>query len=123
MAQFPTAKDIYLEVDGRRLAAAQSYRVTGSRETRFVESFGAAAPAAAVAGVPRYTVELSRLRITGEETDFYGLENFTVVIVKPDRKILYTGCQWADIVEEAGGGDPVSETLTAYAAGRMEVAL
>ena len=80
-------------------------------------------PADAVAGVPRYTVELSRLRITGEETDFYGLENFTVVIVKPDRKILYTGCQWADIVEEAGGGDPVSETLTAYAAGRMEVAV
>ena len=123
MAQFPTAKDIYVEVDGRRLAAAQSYRVTGSREARFVEGFGAPAPAAAVAGVPRYTVELSRLRITGEETDFYGLENFTVVIVKPGRKILYTGCQRADIVEEAGGGGPVSGTLTAYAAGRMEVAV
>ena len=27
MAVLPTAKDIYIEVEGRRLAAAQSYRV------------------------------------------------------------------------------------------------
>ena len=32
MAVFPTAKDIYIEVDGRRLAAAQSYRVKTTRE-------------------------------------------------------------------------------------------
>lgn len=34
MAVFPTAKDIYIEVDGRRLAAAQSYRVKTTREAR-----------------------------------------------------------------------------------------
>ena len=45
MAVFPTAKDIYIEVDGRRLAAAQSYRVKTTRDARFVESFGSAQPA------------------------------------------------------------------------------
>ena len=52
MAVFPTAKDIYIEVDGRRLAAAQSYRVKTTREARFVESFGSAQPAGTVAGQP-----------------------------------------------------------------------
>lgn len=54
MAVFPTAKDIYIEVDGRRLAAAQSYRVKTTREARFVESFGSAQPAGTVAGQPRH---------------------------------------------------------------------
>jgi len=57
MAVFPTAKDIYIEVDGRRLAAAQSYRVKTTREARFVESFGSAQPAGTVAGQPRPTTD------------------------------------------------------------------
>lgn len=66
MAVFPTAKDIYIEVDGRRLAAAQSYRVKTTREARFVESFGSAQPAGTVAGQPRHTIELTRLQVVGE---------------------------------------------------------
>ena len=87
MAVFPTAKDIYIEVDGRRLAAAQSYRVKTTREARFVESFGSAQPAGTVAGQPRHTIELTRLQVVGETgVDFHALSDFTIVIVKPDRK-------------------------------------
>ena len=85
MAVFPTAKDIYIEVEGRRLAAAQSYRVKTTRDARFVESFGSAQPAGTVAGQPRHTIELTRLQVVGEAgPDFQALSDFTIVIVKPD---------------------------------------
>ena len=124
MAVFPTAKDIYIEVDGRRLAAAQSYRVKTTREARFVESFGSAQPAGTVAGQPRHTIELTRLQVVGETgVDFHALSDFTIVIIKPDRKILFTGCQWSGVTEQAESSDPVSEKLTAVAAARLEVSL
>ena len=55
--------------------------------------------------------------------DFQALSDFTIVIVKPDRKILFTGCQWSGVTEQAASSDPVCETLTAVAAARLEVSL
>ena len=53
--------------------------------------------------------------------DFYGLENFNLVEVRPDRRIIYTGCQWTAIDETVGLSEPVYERLTAVATGRLEV--
>ena len=47
---FPTSKDIYIEVDGRRLATAQSYKAKSTRESRYVEAFGSAEPVGTVGG-------------------------------------------------------------------------
>ena len=55
--------------------------------------------------------------------DFHALSDFTIVIVKPDRKILFTGCQWSGVTEQAESSDPVSEKLTAVAAARLEGSL
>ena len=41
---FPTSSDIYIEVDGRRLAVAQGYKVKAARENQYVEAFGCAEP-------------------------------------------------------------------------------
>ena len=125
MSVFPTARDIYIEINGRRLAVAQSYRVKSSRDTRYIESFGAPAPVGTVAGRQRHVVELTRLYVTGggfgDGVDFYSLENFNIVVVKPDRKIIFSGCQWSSVQEQGDNENPVAEKLTAVAAGRMEV--
>ena len=81
---FPTSKDIYLEIDGRRVAAVQEYKSKAARESRYVEAFGADEPVGAVAGRTRYLLELSRVAVCQPlppEVDFYGLENFN-----PDGK-------------------------------------
>ena len=50
LVSFPTSKDVYIEVDGKRLAAAQSYKAKTSRESRFVEAFGSDEPVGTVGG-------------------------------------------------------------------------
>lgn len=123
---FSTGSDIYLEVNGRRLAVAQGYKAKTTKESRYVEAFGSKEPVGTIDGKTRHVVELTRVYVTGggqaDKVDFFTLENFNVVIVRPDRKIIYSGCQWSDIYEAAQAGDLLFETVTIVASRRLEVA-
>ena len=126
LVSFPTSKDVYIEVDGKRLAAAQSYKAKTSRESRFVEAFGSDEPVGTVGGRVKYLIELSRVVICGgsaAEVRFHNLSNVNIVVVRPDRKIIYSGCEWSGVDEAIGLNDLVYETVTAVASSRMEVAL
>lgn len=46
----PTSADIYIEVNGRKIAAAQSYKVKSSRESKYIEAFGSQEPVGTVGG-------------------------------------------------------------------------
>ena len=124
---FPTGSDISIEVNGQRLAVAQSYRVRTSKESRYVEAFGSREPVGAVDGRVKHLLELTRVCVTGaalrERVDFYALTDFNVVIAKPDRRVIYSGCQWTEISEAASAGDLLFETVTIAASRRMEVAV
>ena len=98
---FPTSSDIYLEADGRKIAVVQSYKATARRSEQVVEAFGESEPVATIATQLTYKLELTRLYATAEAVadgiDFYSLSDFSLVIVKPDRRVVYTGCQWSEI--------------------------
>ena len=40
VAGFPTSSDIYLEIDGRKVAVVQSYAAKSTRSSQNVEAFG-----------------------------------------------------------------------------------
>ena len=63
---FPTSADIYLELDGRKIAVVQGYTARASKSSQSVEAFGESEPVATVGGQTRYTLELSRLYATDE---------------------------------------------------------
>lgn len=48
LVSIPTSADIYIEVNGTKVAAAQSYRVKSSRQSRYVEAFGSSEPVGTV---------------------------------------------------------------------------
>ena len=52
--------------------------------------------------------------------DFYRLKDFSLVICKPDRKIIYSHCQWSAIQETATLGSMVLEQVTVVAGKRIE---
>ena len=50
IAGFPTSSDIYLEVDGTKVAVVQSYTAKAAKTSRAVEAFGEEEPVATVPG-------------------------------------------------------------------------
>lgn len=127
MASFtvPTSKDIYIEVDGRKLAVVEGYKAQSSRESRYIEAFGESEPVGTIGGRTRHQLELSRVVLSAEGlqrgVSFYDLDDFNLVIVRPDRRTVYAGCRWANIAETANLGDPVLEAVTIIAARRTEL--
>lgn len=123
----PTSRDIYLEVNGKKVAVVQSYAVQSTKSSTTVEAFGEAEPVATIPGQSRHVLELTRLYATDEALadgiDFYGLEDFSLVICKPDRRVIYSGCQWSKIGESGTLGSSVAEKVTVVAGRRIETAL
>ena len=121
---FPTSSDIYLEAEGKKIAVVQSYRAKANRNSITVEAFGESEPVATIEGPKSYTIELTRLYATDEAIsdgiDFYSISDFSLVIVKPDRRIVYTGCRWSGIEESGELGQTVQEKITVAAAKRVE---
>ena len=123
--KIPTSADIYLEVDGVKVAVVQSYRAVTNRKSRAVEAFGQEEPVATVRGASRYVLELSRLYATDDAIrdgiDFAALDGFSLVINKPDRSIIYYDCQWQELSESAEVGGMVLEQVSIVAGHRTEL--
>lgn len=118
----PTSADIYIEVNGRKIAAAQSYKVKSSRESKYIEAFGSQEPVGTVGGRVQHGIELSRVCLYQTEgIDFYDLSGFNLVVVRPDCKIIYSGCEWADITQSASVGDVILEKVSLVASRRMKI--
>lgn len=123
---FPMSSDIYLEVNGKKIAVVQSYTTKATRSSREIEAFGESEPVATIAGASKYTLELSRLYATDEAIsdgiNFYDLTDFSLVICKPGKRIIYSQCRWSSIEEAGKLGEPVAEKVTVVARKRMEIA-
>ena len=123
---FPTSQDIYIEVNGQKLAVVESYKAQSSQSTRYIEAFGQSEPVGTVSGRIKHILNLSRVYMYYDgnsclDINFFNLHNFNVVIVKPDRRIIYSGCEWANIKESASLNDTVLEDVEIIAAKRMEI--
>ena len=127
MTRFPTSSDIYLELDGKKVAVVQSYACKATRTSTAVEAFGEDEPVATIQGPQNHVIELTRLYATdsaiADGLDFYGMKDFSLVICKPDRKVIYSGCQWSQMQESAEVGGNVMEKVTVEAARRTETSL
>ena len=124
MKGFPTSADIYLELDGKKVAVVQGYTARASKSSKNVEAFGESEPVATIEGQRKYTLELTRLYATDDAVsdgiNFYDLQDFSLVICKPDRKIIYSGCEWSNIQEEGQLNAMVAEKITVVASKRIE---
>ena len=124
MKGFPTSSDIYLELDGRKVAVVQSYTAKAVKSSQSVEAFGESEPVATIEGQKKYTLVLTRLYATDDAVsdgiNFYELKDFSLVICKPDRKIIYSGCEWSAIHEEGQLNAMVAEKITVVASKRVE---
>ena len=80
--KIPTTADIYLEVNGVRVAVVQSYKVTASRESKAIYAFGQSEPVSTIRGQSQYVLELTRLYATDEAIrdglNFCDMDDFSL---------------------------------------------
>lgn len=120
----PTSSDIYLEVNGKKVAVVQSYTAQTTKSATSIEAFGEREPVATIPGPSRHILELTRIYATDEALadgiNFYDLDEFSLVICKPDRRVIYSGCHWSKLGESGTIGATVMEKITVIAAKRLE---
>ena len=117
---FPTSADIYLELDGKKIAVVQGYTARASKSSQSVEAFGESEPVATIEGQRKYTRLYATEDAVSDGINFYELRDFSLVICKPDRKVIYSGCQWSAIQEEGQLNAMVAEKVTVVASKRIE---
>ena len=121
-----TSNDIYIEVDGKRVAGVQSYNTKYSKDTKEVDAFGQDIPIGFIQGKKKYTLDLSRVYLedtsANDNIDFYSLADnaFNVVIIKNGNKVTYSDCIVTDISEDASLNDKVVEKMTITAMNRTK---
>ncbi|MEI3349250.1 MAG: hypothetical protein V8R55_13010 [Dysosmobacter sp.] len=102
----------------------QSYSVKATKSSQSVEAFGESEPVATIEGQRKYVLELTRLYATDDAIsdgiNFYELQDFSLVICKPDRRIIYSGCEWSAIEEDGQLNAMVAEKITVVASKRIE---
>lgn len=120
----PEERRITLELDGRTVAMARGFRCAAARESHEVRAFGEAEPVAVLRAAPKYRIELSCVTLCGvsaQKLSFAGRENFVLAIAGPDKRIVYSGCEWEQLSEQAEAGNPeVLEKAVFTAAKRVE---
>jgi len=100
MIVFPTSYDIYLEKDGEKVATVQSYMASK--------------------GDDGFHIRLSRVYMIDVKRLLYSLDNFSLVVEKPEKIIVYTGCRWKSITEEGTLDSMICETADIIAERREE---
>lgn len=122
-ATFSSGDDIYLELNGKKIAAVQSYVAKSLREERLIEAFGENMPVASVFSAPIHRIDLTRLCTVNETINLRETDGFSLVIVKPDRRIVYSDCRWESIEESAMLGGNATERASIIARSRSESAV
>ena len=121
---FPTSKDVYFTVGGKKVAVVQSYNTSYNKEDKEIDAFGQLDPVGFTPGKKSYTIRITKAYITDaaikDNISFYDIDNFEFVIVKPDKMVVYTGCSITGIEEEGSLNDVIAENISIRASKRRE---
>lgn len=98
-----TGASVLVSINNAPVGAAQCVRMVSKREVREALPLAATAADTLLTGPAAHTIELTRLQMEGLEDamDFYSLSGFTLETAFPNRRIVYSGCEWVELEETA----------------------
>jgi hypothetical protein len=120
-----TSNDIYLEIDGKKIAGVQSYSTRYTNDVKTVDAFGQSTPIGFTLGKKKFSVDLTKVYLEdtaiNDGVDFYTLSDygFNLVIVKNGKRIVYKDCIISDISEDGALNDKVTEKMSLLALNRV----
>lgn len=101
MNKFPADRDIFLQTGEKKLAAVLNHIVKPNAKGQF-------------------DIELTGVYVN-HNVILAELEDFDLVIYKPDSKIIYSGCQWSNIGESGTLGRMSIDRMSITAKRRKEI--
>jgi hypothetical protein len=120
---FLSSKNVYIEINGVRLATANNYSVKISRECIPVESFSSHSPITYLSGKISYSIELSTLSLTdstiASPIDLFNLSDFNIVFFHPTYQTIFSGCNWTNISEVTSCDKPIIKSISIVASNRI----
>lgn len=120
-----TSNDIYLELNGNRIAGVQSYSTKYTNDVKTVDAFGQATPIGYTLGKKAYSLDLTKVYLEdtaiADGIDFYSLSDgdFDLVIVKNGKRTVYKNCIVSSISEDGNLNDKVQEKMSLSALNRI----
>lgn len=123
--QITTSNDIWLELNGQRIAGVQSYSTKYTNDVKTVDAFGQDIPIGWTRGKKAYSLDLTKVYLEdtaiADGIDFYSLSDgdFDLVIVKNGKRIVYKNCIVASISEDGNLNDKVQEKMSLTAHNRI----
>lgn len=121
-----TSDDIFIEINGVRVAGVESVSEKYTSDTKTVDAFGQLPPIGFTVGSKKYTIDLSRTYL--EDTaitdgiNFYNLSDFgfNLVIIKNGKRVVYKSCIISDISNDSALKDKATDKITVMALDRAE---
>ena len=120
-----TSNDIFLELNGKRIAGVQSYSTRYTNDVKTVDAFGQDVPIGYTRGKKSYSLDLTKVYLEdtaiADGIDFYSLSDgdFDLVIVKNGRRTVYKNCIVSSISEDGNLNDKVQEKMSLTALNRV----
>lgn len=121
-----TSDDIYIEMDGQRIAGVQSYSTKYSSDVKTVDAFGQSTSIGYTLGTKKYTIDITRAYLDNtaiaDDIDFYDLANgdFNLVVIKAGNRVTYKNCIVSEIDEDGTLKEKVAEKFTIIALDRVK---
>jgi hypothetical protein len=112
-------KEVYLELNGKKLATADSYSAQAVQQSRTITAWGEQEPICTAAGAIGYDITLKNVS-PESGSDLYAEANFNLVITRPGSKVVYSGCRWKNISGTGGAGNQLCRSMQLTAAKRDE---
>lgn len=123
--QITTSNDIWIELNGKRIAGVQSYSTKYTNDVKTVDAFGQDIPIGWTRGKKAYSLDLTKVYLEdtaiADGIDFYSLSDgdFDLVIVKNGRRTVYKNCIVTSISEDGNLNDKVQEKMSLTAHNRI----
>ncbi len=124
-----TSDDIYIEINGKKIAGVESYSTKYTNDIRMVDAFGQSTSIGYTVGSKKYIVDLSRVYLEdtaiSDGIDFYSLADlaWNLVIVKTGsdgkvKRTIYESCIISDISEDGSLKGNIAEKISVMALNR-----
>lgn len=121
-----TSDDVFLEMNGKRIAGVQGYSTKYSNDVKTVDAFGQSTPIGYTMGARKYSIDITRAYLEdtaiNDGIDFYDLadNDFSLVVIKNGKRVTYRNCIVSEISEDGSLKDKIAEKFTLTALSRVK---